>query len=75
MCVTYAATSEDDALEIMVRDSRHHLSRQLDSDALTCARAEEEMVTLGLRPQPREEAIAIDVLRAWEKRNGDEVDE
>ena len=64
--VTYAATREDFAPAIIVRDAR----RQLDPDAL--AKAEEEMrsegrVDLALRPR----AEAIDVLRAWEKRNGD----
>ena len=64
--VTHAATREDFAPAIMVRDAR----RQLDPGAL--AKAEEEMrsegrVALALRPR----AEAIDVLRAWEKKNAD----
>ena len=64
--VTFAATREDFAPATMVRDAR----RQLDPGAL--AKAEEEMrsdgrVALVLRPR----AEAINVLRAWEKRNGD----
>ena len=64
--VTHAATREDFASAIMVRDAR----RQLDPGAL--AKAEEEMrsegrVALALRPR----AEAIDVLRAWEKKNAD----
>ena len=64
--VTYAATRQDFAAALMIRDSRRHV------DPRAFARAEEELhgsegVTFALRPRPE----ALDVLRAWEKKNED----
>ena len=63
--VTYAATRQDFAAALMIRDARRHV------DPRAFARAEEELgsegVTFALRPRPE----ALDVLRAWEKKNED----
>ena len=63
--VTYAATRQDFAPALMIRDARRHV------DPRAFARAEEELGSEGVAFALRRRPEALDVLRAWEKKNED----